>query len=290
MSEFVLTLIASTSASSVLAGVLIWLTRTWLSERLHQSIRHEYNEKLESLKARLSAEADKNTAMLRASIEKESERLRFATASISQTQKAAIERKLDALDTLWDAVLAARENVPAVMGFIDILTVDEYRSSKDHPHFQALVGELSPDRLVTMFKDNVGSRERVRPYVGEYLWALITTYQAVVLRVALLLHWGVEDEKKLDWHLDHGIQQLLQASLTNSERAEFDQVQIGKVGWLQRNFEHKILAAMQVIISGQHFGDEALQQAQRMEEKVQELKPMGSWSAVEDGVAGKPSA
>lgn len=53
--------------------------------------------------------------------------------------------------------------------------------------------------------------------------------------------------------------------------AEFDQTRIGKVNWIQRKFEFKILAAMQVVISGEQFGDEALRQAMKMEEKVQQL-------------------
>lgn len=81
-----------------------------------------------------------------------------------------------------------------------------------------------------------------------------------------------EDEKKLNWHLDSGINQLLRSALTEGELREFDETKIGKVGWIQRKFESKILAAMQIVISGEQFGEEALRQAQRMEEKVQQLK------------------
>ena len=157
------------------------------------------------------------------------------------------------------------------MGFIDILTIDEYSSMKDHPHFRAMVGEVSSEKLVAMYKDNVGSRERVRPYVGEYTWALVSTYQSIILRTALLVQMGQEDSKKLNWHLDSGINQLLQSALTTEEMAGFEATHIGKVGWIQRKFESKILTAMQVVISGEQFGDEALRQAQRMEQKVQEL-------------------
>lgn len=42
-------------------GLLVWLLRSWISERLKQSIRHEYSEKLETHKAELRAEL--NTRM-----------------------------------------------------------------------------------------------------------------------------------------------------------------------------------------------------------------------------------
>lgn len=175
LSSFLMTLLTSAGASVVLSAAAVFLARNWISERIQQSIRYEYDQKLAHLNAELRAESDKNSLLLKSSIEREAERLRFVTASVSQTQKVAIERRLTALETLWDCVLATRNNIPAVMSFIDILTVDEYKSMKGHKDFQALVGELSNEKIYAMYKDNVGSRERVRPYVGEYTWALVST-------------------------------------------------------------------------------------------------------------------
>lgn len=275
LTSFLTTLLTSAGASVVLSSALVFLARNWISERIQQGIRHEYDQKLAHLNAQLRNESEKNALLLKSSIEHEAERLRFATSSVSQTQRASIDRRLTALETLWEGVLATRENAPIVMGFIDILTIDEYSSMKDHPHFKAMVGEVSPEKLAAMYKDNVGSRERVRPYVGEYTWALVSTYQSIILRTALLVQMGQEDSKKLNWHLDSGIDQLLRSALTAEEMSGFEATRIGKVGWIQRTFESKILAAMQIAISGEQFGDEALRQAQRMEQKVQELKAVG---------------
>lgn len=274
--RFVLSLLSAAGVSAALSGVVIWLARNWISERLKNSIKHEYDLKLSTVNAELRMQADLQTAQLKASIEKEAEKIRFATSSIGESQKAAIARKLDAIDALWSGVLSARENVPVVMGFIDILTVEEYMDMGDHPQFKQMVGELSPEKLAKMFKDNVGSLERVRPYVGEYLWAVFSTYQALITRIALLIQMGDKDPKKLNWHKDNGIRQLLYSSLSAEEVAQFEVTTIGKVGWLQRNYEVKILDAMQKVISGKEFGEEALKQAQEMEEKIQQLKREGA--------------
>lgn len=272
LQKFVTTILASMTVSGTLAAAVVWLSRSWIAERLRQSIKHEYDLRLSTLNSQMSAEAEKNALMLKATFEKESERLRFANASIAETQRAAVSRKLDAIETLWEAVIEARKNVPAVMGFIDILTVDEYKSSKDHPHFKQLVGDLSVEGLTAMYNDNVGSRERIRPYIGEYLWALLSTYQALITRVALLLHWGEKDEEKLNWHLDNGVRQLLATFLSENEVQAFDEVKIAKIAWLQRNLEKKILSSVALVVSGQKFGDEAIEQAQRMEDKVRQLQ------------------
>jgi len=270
--EFTLYLLSAAGVSAALSTVVIWLARNWISERIKGSIKHEYDLNLAAANNELKTQASAQAVQLKAEIEKESEKIRFATTSVGESQKAAIIRKLDAIDTLWVGVISARKNVPVVMGFIDILTVDEYMSMGDHKGFKEMVGELSTQKLTEMFQDNVGSLERVRPYVGEYLWAIFSTYQALILRVAFLVQMGDKDPKKLNWHQDPGIKGLLNSSLSAKDVTLFEAVKIGKVGWLQSNYESKILKAMQNVISGKEFGEEALQQAQEMEHKIQQLK------------------
>ena len=160
--ELILSLLSAASVSIALSGAIIWLGRSWISERLKNSIKHEYDLKLSVTNYELKSQADTQTAQLKASIEKEAEKIRFATSSVGESQKAVITRKLEAIDTLWIGVLSIRENVPVVMGFIDILTVDQYLSMGDHPDFKQMVGDLSPEKIKKMFKDNAGLLERTQ--------------------------------------------------------------------------------------------------------------------------------
>jgi hypothetical protein len=68
ISYFIWQLIASAGVSAALSGFLIWITKTWLSERLSQSIRNEYNEKLETHKAQLKASSDIEIERLRSQL------------------------------------------------------------------------------------------------------------------------------------------------------------------------------------------------------------------------------
>lgn len=131
--EFALELLSAAGVSVALSGAVIWLARNWVSERLKNSIKHEYDLKLSAANNELKTQAYVQAAQLKASIEKEAEKIRFATSSIGESQKAAIARKLDGIDALWSGVLKARENVPVVMSFIDILTVDEYVDGRSPP-------------------------------------------------------------------------------------------------------------------------------------------------------------
>jgi len=68
MPEFVLQLISSAAVSTLLAGALVWLTKSWVSERLKNAIKNEYDEKLETHKAQLKAQSDVESERLRAQL------------------------------------------------------------------------------------------------------------------------------------------------------------------------------------------------------------------------------
>lgn len=270
--NFALTILSSVGVSVAFSGTVIWLARTWISERLQSSIKHEYDQRLAALNAELRSRGDAHAAMLKAEIDKESDKLRIASSSFTEVQKASIARKLDAIDTLWSGILATRETVPPVMSFLDILTVDEYVAAKDNPFFKELIGKLDHEKVMRVAIDAKGSLERVRPYVGEYVWALFATFQAVILRTVFLIHLSKTDAEKLNWHQDRGIRQLLQSALGPEGLREFDATRIGKVAWFQSQFERRVLEAMDKLITGKEFGDAALRQAEVMEQQIRLAK------------------
>ena len=58
LTEFIIQVITSASVSVALSGLLVWLTKSWISERLKHAIKAEYDEKLETHKAQLRAHSD----------------------------------------------------------------------------------------------------------------------------------------------------------------------------------------------------------------------------------------
>ena len=82
----------------------------------------------------------------------------------------------------------------------------------------------------------------------------------------------LDDAAKLEWHKDGGTRQLIQAVLTSGELAEFDAAQFGKITWLQRRFDSKILLASRKLISGEEFGADGLEQARLIQQKAVSLQ------------------
>ena len=56
MAEFIINIIASAGVSGLLVAGLIWFSKTWMGERIKQSIKSEYDQKLESHKELLKAQ------------------------------------------------------------------------------------------------------------------------------------------------------------------------------------------------------------------------------------------
>ena len=60
-----------------------------------------------------------------------------AHRSFAEGQKAAMERKLEAVDRLWNRILHLGGNLPPLATLIDVMTVDEYKRNKYHPFFSS---------------------------------------------------------------------------------------------------------------------------------------------------------
>lgn len=90
ISNFALTVISSAAVSAALSGLLLWITKTWIAERLKNAIKAEYDTKLESHKAQLKAEYDKqletHKAQLKARSDVEIEQLK-SSLNIAANQR-----------------------------------------------------------------------------------------------------------------------------------------------------------------------------------------------------------
>jgi hypothetical protein len=263
----VITNIAVSAASS---GLLIGLFKEWLSARLKASIQHEYDKKFETFKTQLKTEQELAILEIKTALAREAAFHAAAHTSFAEGQKAAMERKLSAVDRLWSGVVQFRAGLPPELALIEVMTVDEYKAAKDHPSFQRLAGVVSTERFSKLAQPGL---EEVRPYVGEYMWAVFFCYQAIFIRISVLLHLGKTDAEKIEWHKDGGNQNLLKAVLTPEELQEFDKITFSKISWLQRRLESKLLMAAQKIISGVSFGTESLEQARLIQLRIAELSP-----------------
>jgi len=67
--EFATVLLSSSVVSTAVVGAIVWLTRNVVTEHLKNSIKHEYDLKLESHRVRLAAENSQSLERLRAELQ-----------------------------------------------------------------------------------------------------------------------------------------------------------------------------------------------------------------------------
>jgi hypothetical protein len=268
----IISVIVSATSGAAVSGLMIWLFKEWLSTRLKASIQHEYDRKLETHKAQLKREQELAILDIKTALAREAAFHAAAHGSFVEGQKAAMERKLSAVDKLWGCIPQFRASLPPVLMVMDVMTVEEYKGAKEHPQFKALAGDLTPETMSTLAPKSI---EEVRPYVGEYMWAVFFCYQTILIRILVLLQLGRTDAEKIEWYKDGGTRQVIAAVLTPVELAEFDGAEFAKITWLQRRLESKLLGAARKIISGENFGAEALEQAKLIQERIAQLSAEG---------------
>ncbi|MFC3674552.1 hypothetical protein [Ferrovibrio xuzhouensis] len=66
--EILVQILSSGFVGALAAGFIVWVTRLWLSERIKQSIKNEYDQKLETYKAELRAKSEIELERLRAQL------------------------------------------------------------------------------------------------------------------------------------------------------------------------------------------------------------------------------
>lgn len=263
--NFALTTLASAGVTTVLLAALGWLLRTWIGERFKASIKHEYDDRLERLKSELKAQSDLDLAALKSEVDRQAEKLKIAALSFSDVQKATIPRKIEAVDNLWAAVRQARNYIPGEFYICDVLTDDELSDMRK-------TGPLNEIRLRLLRIDALGlspllfgDAEKVRPHVGEYIWALFATYHGLLSRILFLISGKNEDRR---WYRDENVQRLIASAFGQDRLDEFLRLKLSRYDWLRREFDGRLFVSFERLLNGKAFSEAALRQAQEMESQL----------------------
>lgn len=190
--------ILTTSAVSVgLFAAALWLGRTWIVARLTADIRLDNDAKLAELNSQLQSA---------------NSTLRDITSAghtaYSQSQVAILPHKINAIETVWNSVLAWNEMSTAAM-FVAALPIDWVRKYGSDPstkkNFEILL--KSPEHVAFLKKRH--ETESARPFISERGWALYAAYSGLyvsrVTKASMLLFpsmdhaeiWGRINERQL---------------------------------------------------------------------------------------------
>jgi len=99
------TIITAILSSSIISGLLIWMTKSWIAERLKNSIKHEYDQKLESHKAQLKYEADTEIEKIKAELQIEAHRNSVNYSTLHSKRAEYITQLYSRLVNLYEGII-----------------------------------------------------------------------------------------------------------------------------------------------------------------------------------------
>lgn len=247
-------------------GLLGWFLKKWVATKLEARSQRQ----LEELKATLRQENEVALARLRDRLKEDTRLQLSAHASFAAAHEAAVERRLESAATLWTDLLRFRGSLPPILTYMDMLTAEEYPGALEHPTGAELIRNLSEEGAIALAGiESPDPIEGMRPFVDEHLWQLSSRYRAIQLRIVLHLVWSRDKNSDIYWYRNPYTRQLIEDSLSIDELEEFDNLRLGKISYVAKKIEDRILDGLRRMISGENSGSESFQQARRLQSLAQ---------------------
>lgn len=209
---------------------------------------------------------------LKGDIHKNNEIMKSSLSIYSQGYNQAQEKRLAAIEEMWDNVLKIRETSSRIVTFYTIFLPKEY-NSKENMYLTSLKEQLPTEEELVNFIASMDELEKKRPYLGEKLWTLFTIYRAFSGRLVLIFRKSVDERNIKQWHQDSGLMQLLEAALTKKEHEEYKINELGQHSLAEaiNIIEQKILKEFNNTLTGTYASEESFQQARKIQNLLSEL-------------------
>lgn len=229
--------------------------------------------------AKWSAAHNTELEALRSDINRDHSTLIAAIESFSSGQQFSIERKIKAIEVMWDAMQKLYLLVQNAIAFYDVFLPNEYDDKKA----QGMVHDLKIDHEKILNEIFLLRREveKHRPFLGELLWNLFLAYDLFLARLFILItenqsYTRTEEGKTLPWFRDPFIINLLNPILPNDEPKKLfkgaQEIYPHMATWALSILEQKILLEVDRTISGKAMSEETLSQINQISKIIKDVK------------------
>lgn len=224
-------------------------------------IKGQQNSELEALKA----DFNRDHAVFIAAIE-----------SFSSGQQVSINKRLNAIEIMWDTMQKHRSLVSKAIAFYDTLLPEEYDSEMSRTIINDFVRNYTDISCeANSLRDVV---KKHRPFLGELLWNLFLVYDIFLGRLSILISvnqpWTrTSDGKILPWFHDQFMIDLLKpvTEIEKSQEKKFvgsQEIYPHMASWVLFTLEQKILLEADKVISGKDVSDATIQQIKRISDII----------------------
>lgn len=246
--------------SAALVAVALWLSRTWIRERLTASIRLETEKKL---------------AILKSELETTSQRIRdissAGTAASAQAEAVLLEHRIGAVNKIWNSVLSWQQVSVATM-MVSTLSDDWLKKYASDASTKSTFEQLlkNTDHLNFMKKQN--ETELVRPFVSESIWALYSAYHSFLLtRLTKASLLAISGDDLYEMLSRFNERDMVEKSAPPDILSIYNQNPYAGSEPYLRYLREEILRQFQEFLSGQKAGNLAVQDAAKIIHVAEEL-------------------
>jgi len=233
-------------STTTLLTFILWLSRNMIITRLTNSVKHEYDEKIENLRADLKAK-DSQLEALRSG----------ALSGISNRHTTLYNHQINAIQELWESIvlLAPAKSISSTMSVINFKEASELAES--NPRAREMFTQLGNVDLKNL---PTNKALKTRPFVSSLSWAYFSAYQAIVINAVIrmeILKIGINIKDVND---TENVTKLVKVALPH--QVEY----IEKYGpsafhYLLDELEAKLLMSFEVTLKGEELDKETIKKA-----------------------------
>lgn len=226
-----------------------------IANKLEIKWKAEEEEKLKKMVIELTAEENIKLEKLRSEITHQHSTFTTILESYSSVYKVSQERRIIAVEILWENLLKQRDLIAYVETIYDILFLkpSNVKLEKDH--------KLEPVSL-EKFNSIFNSVLKCRPFLGEYLWSLYNSAYIFTFRIMYNYNEDLKKETMVHWHNDEYLMEILSKIFTSRESIP------SSIRETRELLEQKILYEMLKITSGDSIAERNLSKAKVIQEAI----------------------
>ena len=201
--------------------------------------------------------------------------LKDTISTISSSQSLLQTRKVEAVDKLWEAMLALKEHFLPVTVFFSFTLPREYKTAINLPKIS--VGLKIIDKAyIFNYLQKTTELEKFRPYLGETLWIYFFAYRAILGRLARFIIELREGKELGDWRQDELIQEHLETVFEKEEFNVFINSSPVDLSHTLNILDSKVIKEISFILSGRKSSLESFESSKELRKLLDNEKYEGA--------------
>lgn len=192
-------------AGVVIVSLSTWLSKVW-ANRILEADRNRYANEMESIK--LSNQNFINS-------------LSLTNSAYLENKKVFTEKRIDAVQVIWEQIIKLRDERPSPIIWLDIFTPQEYSKFTTDPKLSFAKEATDPEAMNALIHSEA---DLARPFLDDRSYQLYWGYRSLTGRLCFYINnFYTNNPPNYDWRNDNGVKQILRVIFKDEEMSLFQE-------------------------------------------------------------------